>query len=228
MNILNIVKWELGKCMLRYKVLFATYIALLFLVFVISDASYGATLNAGTKTLIGAVQLVLLGVTVYIMVMMPTHAVIIEMKSKYSILEKMHADSFIVTAIVRIVIHVLLASLCYGLLAMAHGFLRRHGVDGLAVSTSRSLLITEYLFYTVIASPVVAMFSLIAGSSMPRWKDISPVFAVVLYCVIGVVIFRIWSSSLSAVASSIVQCALIIFLFIASCWLYDNKYEIAI
>jgi len=229
MDILNIVKWELRKIILRLNFVFTVYIVALFLVYVITDALiYGASnLPTSIAVLSIIVTMLLFSAGGYLMLMMPTHVVITEMRSHYSVLEKMRGGSFMATAIVRIIVNMLFVLLCYGLLVMVRRLLMGHGVEEDVLTRSYFLPTAELLFYTVIVSPIVAMFAVIAGTSIPKRKGLSLVVALALYLIAGAVIFLIWNSSLPVIASLIIQGAVVVLLFVASCWLYDNKWEIA-
>jgi len=228
MNILNIAKWELAKRTTHLSFVFLAYIILLLAyIFLIGVADGTINVNNRVVSVMSSmVPYMIFLVSLYI-VALPTLSAMTEIRGNNRFFEGMREGTFVTVAATRLIFNILVVSLAYGLISLVTALATKSGVDSL---NSLNLAYFPYiglLFCAAIASPTIAMFSFIAGASIPRWQVFSLVFAAVLYVVIGGCLLWIWNSPIYRDVNVIIQCLSVILLFIAACWLYDNKFEIA-
>jgi len=228
MNLLTIAKWEFARRISWLKYVFSVYIVLLLAGLFLTRMGYGNNYYDGgdLHSLSTFVQSLIIFVAAYIMIFWPTFSAFSELRGKHMSLEGMRGYSFTDTAIVKIILNILLVSLCYGMLLFVAEFPTKMDNSITSFIGFVDMSFIELLFYTAVLSPVIAMFSVIAGASIPKWSSFSLILAVVLYCGIGGAILKITVSPIYSDVTTVIQCVTAVLLFLASCWLYDNKCEI--
>jgi len=231
MNIISIAKWELVKRTSRHSNIFLAYIVLLLAelyLLGICDPRLNPTDDGAIFWLSFIVPILLLCVATYIMIILPTLTVVTEIRGSNRFLEEMRECSFMPNAVLRIILNILLVSLGYGLLLLVTEYSIKTDSSNVNILDIVPLSYIKFLSYTAIVSPTLAMFSIIAGSSIPRLKSLSSILAIALYFALGGGVLWMGSLPIPTVAISIIQCMVIIFLFLAACWLHDNKCEVRV
>jgi len=221
---LNIAKWELIKRTSWLNIIFPIYIGLLLVVVFMAETGLFESYN-NNFVLRNTIYIPLLCLVGYIMILMPTLSMITDLRSKSLVLEKMRTVPFLSTAVIRIIINVLQVSLAWGLLLLATKISNVLYDELLGIGLSN---VARLLFYSAIVSPVLAMFTFIAGLSLRKWSAFSLFFSFILYFMIGwACLFIEFKYPTPSFAIFVIMCISVAVLLIAASWLYDNTCEIA-
>lgn len=216
---MNILKWEFKKRVYQLRFIVLSFIILIAVLYLLLPLLIDLIFGNITVTVLGLISVAAGLMGAYIVVVYPTLSIIIDFRREYCFLEKMHSHPFVITAGVRLLLNVLSALLGSGLLILASEAMKRFNTDN-----TRYLVVNlqapfeRLIFDTAVLSPAIALFSFTAALSIPIFKRHSFLKAAVIYAVCGITFLM---NELP-----IVQCAVVILLTIASCWLYDVRYEV--
>lgn len=221
---MNVLKWELRKRISRLGWILLLFAALFGVIYLLPVHGEHGFANKMVTILTIISMLVTIG-SIYIVIVYPTLSMVIDLRSKYCVLEKMHSQAFIITAIIKTILNILTVLMGSGLLLLAVEMMKKfHTSNTKFLVLELKIPYQELIFHTAIFSPTIILFSCTVALSIPAFKRYSFVVTILLYIMIGGVILLM--AYLPADLTLIVQSAAILLIFVVSCWLYDNKCEI--
>lgn len=222
---LKVFKWELMKAYYRMRWIFTVFAILLAVVYLMPLPKHFDSRSIYYMIAIIVSMLLIAGFT--FMVFYAATYMVIELRKKYSLPEKMINQPFAIFTAVRLVTNVITVSLSCGLLKLFVDVMKKFNNNG-----------TEFLIFNIkvhfinmlvdiaIFIPLLVLFSYMVATLLPVGEKYPRFFAAaILSAVYG--LFVLLSTHVSYTLFQFVLAVISVACYIGACWIYENKYEVA-